>query len=83
MTTSRAPLGRHQRILLALAAIGVAAAAGSVVPAPAGLTPLVEIRALAVPAKQKQTRLIPGTAPEAAKALVRALREDARVLEGA
>jgi electron transfer flavoprotein beta subunit len=54
-----------------------------VVPAPAGLTPLVEIRSLAVPAKQKQTRLIEGTAPDAARELVRALREDARVLEGA
>jgi electron transfer flavoprotein beta subunit len=53
-----------------------------VVPAPSGLTPLVEIRSLAVPAKQKETRLIPGTAPEAARELVRALREDARVLEG-
>ena len=53
-----------------------------VVEAPAGLTPLVEIRALAIPPKQKQTRLIPGTAPEAARELVRALREDARVLEG-
>src|SRR6187551_1802086 len=53
-----------------------------VVEAPAGLTPLVEIRSLAIPPKQKQTRLIAGTAPEAAKELVRALREDARVLEG-
>ena len=53
-----------------------------VVEAPAGLTPLVEIRSLAVPAKQKQTRLIAGTAPDAARELVRALREDARVLEG-
>jgi electron transfer flavoprotein beta subunit len=53
-----------------------------VVPAPAGLTPLVEIRSLAIPPKQKQTRLITGTAPEAAAELVRALREDARVLEG-
>jgi electron transfer flavoprotein beta subunit len=52
------------------------------VPAPTGLTPLIEIRALAVPARQKQTRLIPGAAPEAAKELVRALRDDARVLEG-
>jgi electron transfer flavoprotein beta subunit len=51
------------------------------VPAPAGLTPLVEIRHLAVPEKQKQTRLIPGTPAEAAKELVRALR-DARVVEG-
>jgi electron transfer flavoprotein beta subunit len=54
-----------------------------VVEAPAGLTPLIEIRALAIPPKQKQTRLIPGTASEAARELVRALREDARVLEGA
>ena len=54
-----------------------------VVPAPSGLTPLVEIRALAVPAKQKQTRLIPGGPAEAARELVRALREDVRVLEGA
>jgi electron transfer flavoprotein beta subunit len=53
-----------------------------VVAAPAGLTPLVEIRSLAVPARQKQTRLLAGTPPEAAKELVRALREDARVLEG-
>jgi electron transfer flavoprotein beta subunit len=52
-----------------------------VVPAPAGLTPLVEIRHLAVPEKQKQTRLIPGTPADAAKELVRALR-DARVVEG-
>jgi electron transfer flavoprotein beta subunit len=52
------------------------------VPAPTGFTPLIEIRALAVPARQKQTRLIPGAAPEAAKELVRALRDDARVLEG-
>ena len=54
-----------------------------VVEAPAGLTPLVEIRSLAAPAKQKETRLIPGTPPEAARELIRALREDARVLEGA
>ena len=53
-----------------------------VVEAASGLTPLVEIRSLAVPAKQKQTRLIPGAAPEAARELLRALREDARVLEG-
>jgi electron transfer flavoprotein beta subunit len=52
-----------------------------VVAAPAGLTPLLEIRALAVPAKQKQTRLIAGTPAEAAAELVRALRE-ARVVEG-
>jgi hypothetical protein len=35
-----------------------------------------------VPEKQKQTRLIPGTPAEAARELVRTLREDARVLEG-
>jgi electron transfer flavoprotein beta subunit len=51
------------------------------VPAPAGLTPLVEIRSLAVPEKQKQTRLIPGTPAEAARELVKALR-DARIVEG-
>ena len=54
----------------------------SAVEAPAGLTPLVEIRSLSVPAKQRQTRLIAGAPPEAARELVRALREDARVLEG-
>jgi electron transfer flavoprotein beta subunit len=53
-----------------------------VVEAPAGATPLVEIRSLAVPAKQKQTRLIAGAPAEAARELVRALRDDARVLEG-
>jgi electron transfer flavoprotein beta subunit len=53
-----------------------------VVPAPAGLTPLIEIRSLAVPAKPKETRLIAGAGPEAATELVRVLREDARVLEG-
>ena len=53
-----------------------------VVPAPSGLTPLLEIRSLAVPAKQKETRLIPGAPAEAARELIRALREDARVLEG-
>jgi electron transfer flavoprotein beta subunit len=51
------------------------------VPAPAGLTPLVEIRHLAVPGKQKQTRLIQGTPAEAAAELVKALR-DARIVEG-
>ena len=35
---------------------------------------------LRVPEKQKQTRMIAGTAAEAAKELVRALREDARVV---
>ena len=54
-----------------------------VVEATAGLAPLVEIRSLAVPARQKETRLIPGAPAEAARELVRALREDARVLEGA
>jgi electron transfer flavoprotein beta subunit len=51
------------------------------VPAPAGLTPLVEIRSLAVPGKQKETRLLQGTPAEAAAELVRALR-DARIVEG-
>lgn len=40
------------------------------------------IRALAVPDRRKQTRMIEGTPVEAARELVRALREDARVLEG-
>jgi electron transfer flavoprotein beta subunit len=51
------------------------------VPAPAGLAPLVEIRSLAVPGKQKQTRLLEGTPAAAAAELVRALK-DARIVEG-
>ena len=38
-------------------------------------------RMMMMPKKQKQTRLIPGTPAEAAKELVRTLR-DARVVEG-
>src|SRR5690606_20641277 len=40
------------------------------------------IRALAVPEGRKQTRMIEGTPEDAARELVRALREDARVVEG-
>lgn len=45
-------------------------------------SPRVRIRALAVPEGRKQTRLIEGAPEEAARELIRALREDARVLEG-
>jgi len=47
---------------------------------PAGLTPSQQIVALAVPTKQKQTQMIGGSAGEAAKELVRRLREEARAL---
>jgi electron transfer flavoprotein beta subunit len=40
------------------------------------------ITAMAAPDKTKQTRMITGSPAEAARELVRALREDARVLEG-
>lgn len=44
--------------------------------------PRQRITALAVPDRTKQTRMIAGTPAEAARELVRALREDARVLDG-
>ncbi len=47
-------------------------------PADGGAT--LEIRSLAAPQKTKQTRMLTGTPEEAAGELVRALREDARVL---
>jgi electron transfer flavoprotein beta subunit len=47
--------------------------------AAAGVEARVAIRALAVPQKTKQTRLIDGTPADAARELVRVLREDARV----
>ncbi len=50
-----------------------------VVPAPAGAAARQRITAVYLPEKSKQTRMIAGTATEAAKELVRALREDARV----
>ena len=50
-----------------------------VVAAPASPAAKVEILALRTPQKTKQTTLLTGTPAEAARALVRALREDARV----
>ena len=50
------------------------------VPPPAGLQPSQEIVALALPSRTKQTQMIGGAAPEAARELVRRLREEARVL---
>jgi electron transfer flavoprotein beta subunit len=50
------------------------------VPAPAAAAAKQRIVDLYAPVKVKQTRMIPGSAPEAAKALVKALRDDARVI---
>jgi electron transfer flavoprotein beta subunit len=50
------------------------------VAAPAGLAPKQKIVALSAPQKTKQTVMIGGTPAEAAKELVRRLREEARVL---
>jgi electron transfer flavoprotein beta subunit len=50
------------------------------VAAPAGQAPTQQIVSLYVPEKQKQTRMIGGTPAEAAKELVRVLKEEARVL---
>ena len=47
---------------------------------PAGLQATQQIVALSLPARLKQTQIIPGASSEAAKELVRRLREDARVL---
>ena len=47
---------------------------------PAGLRASQQILSLAVPTKAKQTQMISGSAGEAAKELVRRLREEARVL---
>jgi electron transfer flavoprotein beta subunit len=47
---------------------------------PGGLTPSQTIVALAVPTRSKQTEMISGPTPEAAKELVRRLREEARAL---
>ena len=49
-------------------------------PMPAGLQPMQEIVALAMPTKSKRTQMIAGSPPEAAKDLVRRLREEARAL---
>ena len=51
------------------------------VPAPPAAAPRQKILSIYVPQKSKQTRLIPGTPADAAKALVKALREDARVIQ--
>ena len=50
------------------------------VPAPANLPVSQRILALSAPAKSKQTVMIPGSPSEAAAALVRQLRDEARVL---
>src|SRR5690349_11370377 len=50
------------------------------VAAPAAQEPAQKIVSLYVPEKQKQTRMIGGTPAEAAKELVRVLKEEARVL---
>jgi electron transfer flavoprotein beta subunit len=47
---------------------------------PAGLEPSQQILSLAVPARTKQTQMISGQPAEAAKELVRRLREEARAL---
>jgi electron transfer flavoprotein beta subunit len=47
---------------------------------PAGLQPAHEIVSLSLPTRSKQTQMIPGSAAEAARELVRRLREEARVL---
>src|SRR6185503_9616433 len=47
---------------------------------PAGLKPALEILALSLPVRSKQTQMIDGAPAEAAKDLVRRLREQARVL---
>jgi electron transfer flavoprotein beta subunit len=47
---------------------------------PPGLSPSQQIVALAMPSKSKQTQMIGGSSAEAAKELVRRLREEARAL---
>ena len=47
---------------------------------PAGLKPAQEILSLSLPVRSKQTHMIDGSPAEAAKDLVRRLREEARVL---
>jgi len=50
------------------------------VPLPAALTPSQEIVSLAMPTRSKQTQMIAGSAADAARELVRRLREEARAL---
>jgi electron transfer flavoprotein beta subunit len=47
---------------------------------PAGLQPVQQIVSLSLPTKSKHTQMISGSTNEAAKELVRRLREEARVL---
>jgi electron transfer flavoprotein beta subunit len=47
---------------------------------PAGLKPAQEIVSLSLPVRSKKTQMIDGAPAEAAKDLVRRLREEARVL---
>ena len=47
---------------------------------PGGLQPAQQILSLSMPTRTKQTQMIAGSAPEAARELVRRLREEARVL---
>jgi electron transfer flavoprotein beta subunit len=49
--------------------------------APAGLSPKQKIVSLYLPEKTKKTQLIPGSPAEAAKELVRRLRDEARVIQ--
>jgi electron transfer flavoprotein beta subunit len=50
------------------------------VPLPSGLQPSQQIVALAFPTRSKQTQMIGGSSAEAARELVRRLREEARAL---
>jgi electron transfer flavoprotein beta subunit len=50
------------------------------VPLPAGLKPSQQIVALALPTRSKQTQMITGSPSDAARELVRRLREEARAL---
>ena len=47
---------------------------------PDGVRPAQQIVSLALPTRSKQTQMINGSAAEAAKELVRRLREEARAL---
>ena len=51
------------------------------VAAPADLAPVLRVVSVSAPEKRKETRMITGTPAEAARALVTALREEARVIE--
>jgi len=50
------------------------------VPLPGGLTPAQEILALSLPSRTKETQIIGGSPQDAARELVRRLREEARAL---